>query len=79
MATDYVDAGVAVDNSTLSHLVGSEGCQEAFHAVQRFLQKACLHAMECFATARKAQPLVARELVAQLFDARALEQQLALE
>jgi hypothetical protein len=44
-------------------------------AVEGFLQKARLHGIELLAGARKSQPLVARQLV----DARALEQQLALE
>ena len=48
-------------------------------AVEGFLQKARLHGIELLAGARKAQPLVARQLVGELFDARALEQQLALE
>ena len=48
-------------------------------AVQRFRQKARLHAIERFTTARKAHSLVARQLVAKLFDARAFEKQLALE
>ena len=48
-------------------------------AVEGFLQQARLHGIELLAGARKAQPLVARQLVGELFDARALEQQLALE
>jgi len=47
--------------------------------VEGFLQKARLHGIELLAGACKSQPLAARQLVAGLFDARALEQQLALE
>lgn len=48
-------------------------------SIQRSPQQARLRSIELLGGARKAQPLVARRLVGDLFDARALEQQLALE